>query len=575
MSRNKPKGISIIILAYNKASSIYKVVCECARRMESSNRSYEIIVVDEGSDDDTSPEVQRAAHEWNTVRLITLPSNQGRRSALKRGFNESEMDLVCFMDVDPNLLPSTILELIDRMNSGDFDVVIGSRRHPESRVGYSTRRKIYSFIYRHTTSILFHLPIKDTQTGIKLYRREAFAAAIARSVINQDALDLELLVALNRLSYKIAEAPVHLRQKNELSHTAWRNARDMVADTIAIFYRLMLGYYDAPIKPTVPDEPRISVIIPSSELDEMTAECVSKMRELDYTNYDIRLVLDSECEIPDLPLPPGSRVIPSGRVGPALKRNIGVQGSDAQIIAFIDSDAWPEPDWLKNAISYFKDEEIAAVGGPAVTPAEDTRRQHASGSIYSATLVSGSTTYRYTYKPPRQVDDYPTCNLLVRRSDFDAVGGFHTEFWPGEDTILCLKLTEDLGKKIMYVPTVVVHHHRRPVFMPHLKQVYSYAKHRGYFARKFPQNSRRVQYFVPSVFVLFLTVGAITSVFSTLILRVYLSILCFYLLLVIISSIKSLDVRINSLVLLGIIVTHIAYGIGFVVGMLSGKMKEQ
>ena len=567
-------GLSLIIPAYNEAETVYRTASEAAWVLEELGLEHEIILVDDGSDDGTPLEIERAAREFGSITPVLLPENHGKGNALKRGFQTSGKELVCFLDADLDLHPSQVNNLLRWMEDTDADIVIGSKRHPESQLKYPRLRKFYSTVYYLLIWLLFRLPIKDTQTGIKLFRREVLTRAFPRMVSKKYALDLELMVVAHGMGYRISEAPITLSFQRVFGRIKWVDIRWIIVDTMAIFYRLyFLKYYKSPLKPVVPEEPGISIVIPTREVDPMVEECLRKCRDLDYSNFDIKLIPDSAATV-ELE-PAGSAVIPSGPVGPAVKRNMGAAASDADIIAFIDADAWPDFNWLKNVVPYFQDENVAAVGGPAVTPADDSRRKQVSGMVYSASMVSGSTTYRYTHHAFREVDDYPTCNLLVRRSDFEAVGGFIEEFWPGEDTVLCLKLTRDLGKKILYVPNVTVNHHRRAVFRPHMKQVYSYAMHRGFFVRKFPETSRRFQYFVPSLFVLALVAGLVASVFSQVTLYVYLSVLGLYLLLAAFSSVKSLDILTNLLVFPGIITTHITYGVGFLRGLLARRMKEQ
>ncbi|MCG2796577.1 MAG: glycosyltransferase [Actinomycetia bacterium] len=567
-------GLSLIIPAYNEADTVYRTASEAARVLEELGLEHEIILVDDGSDDDTPLEIQRAARDFGSITPVLLPENQGKGNALKRGFQASGKELVCFLDADLDLHPSQVKNLLHWMKDTDADIVIGSKRHPDSQLKYPLIRKFYSTVYYLLIWLLFRLPIKDTQTGIKLFRREVLTRAFPRIVSKKYALDLELMVVAHNMGYRISEAPINLSFQREYGRIKWFDIRWIIVDTMAIFYRLyFLRYYNSPLKPVVPEEPRISIVIPTREVDPMAEECLRKCHELNYSNFDIKLIPDSKATVE--PAPSGSAVIPSGPVGPAAKRNMGAAASDAEVIAFIDSDAWPDFNWLKNVVPYFEDETVAAVGGPAVTPANDSRRRQVSGMVYSASMVSGSTTYRYTSHALREVDDCPTCNLLVRRSDFEAVGGFGEEFWPGEDTVLCLKLTRELGKKILYVPNVTVYHHRRAVFRPHMKQVYSYAMHRGFFVRKFPETSRRLQYFVPSLFVMALVAGLVAAFFNQVALFAYLSVLSLYVLLTALSSIKSLDVLTNLLVFPGIIITHITYGIGFLRGLLARRMKEQ
>ena len=253
---------------------------------------------------------------------------------------------------------------------------------------------------------------------------------------------------------------------------------------------------------------------------------------------------------------------------------MAIKYAKGEIIAFIDDDAYPPKDWLKFALENFKDEGVAALGGPAVTPPKDTLRQKASGLIFSAFLVSGKFNYRYIPKRKREVDDYPSCNFLVRKSVMQELGGFNTNFWPGEDTKLCLDITKKLGRKIIYDPKVFVYHHRRPVFMPHLKQVANYALHRGYFVKKYPGNSLKLPYFIPTLFLFALMGGAILSLVSAPI-RIISNLGLFsYFTLVVISVIHK-DLRLIPLVFSGIILTHLTYGFYFLKGLFSKRLSEE
>jgi GT2 family glycosyltransferase len=114
----------------------------------------------------------------------------------------------------------------------------------------------------------------------------------------------------------------------------------------------------------------------------------------------------------------------------------------------------------------------------------------------------------------RQMDDWPSVNLLVRREVFLAVGGFDCKYWPGEDTKLCLKLKQT-GKKLIYVPEMAVWHHRRAGLRAHLKQIGAYGLHRGYFARHYPETSFRLKYFVPTAFAVFVLLSLAAFWIST------------------------------------------------------------
>jgi hypothetical protein len=152
--------------------------------------------------------------------------------------------------------------------------------------------------------------------------------------------------------------------------------------------------------------------------------------------------------------------------------------------------------------------------------------------------------------------------------------GFSTDFWPGEDTKLCLDITKKLGKKIVYDPSVLVYHHRRPLFKGHLNQVANYALHRGYFAKVYPETSLKIAYFVPSLFVVFLFFGASASLLSPLLRKAYFICLLSYLAVILLCS-ASRDLRLTLLVALGTLATHFTYGVYFMKGLLSRRLKEE
>jgi len=267
-------------------------------------------------------------------------------------------------------------------------------------------------------------------------------------------------------------------------------------------------------------------------------------------------------------------IVPTAKVNPAEKRDIGLKYAKGDILAFIDDDAYPAKDWLKNAAINFKNEEVAAVGGPAVTPPNDTMRQKASGLIFSSYIVSGNFRYRYVPDKRREVNDFPSCNLLVRKSVMLELGGFDTALWPGEDTKLCLDITRKLGRKIIYDPEVLVYHHRRDIFMPHLSQIANYALHRGYFVKRYPQNSLKLAYFVPSVFLFFLIAGGLASSIFDSFRLLYLLAISYYLLLGLFFSVIC-GLRVAVPVFLGIILTHLCYGMYFLKGLFSLRLKEE
>ncbi len=270
------------------------------------------------------------------------------------------------------------------------------------------------------------------------------------------------------------------------------------------------------------------------------------------------------------------RVLPTGPVKPSEKRNIGVNATKGEIVAFIDADAYPDRDWLKNSLKYFIDPNVAAVGGPGLTPESDSIMQKASGEILASFLGAGPLRFRHSSKLPRKCDDLPTVNLIVRRSAFKEIGGFDSSYWPGEDTKFSRDLVYGLGRNALYAPDVVIYHHRRLLFRPHLKQIAGYGLHRGYFSKKFPENSRRPLYFIPSLLVLgapaLLLLGYIDESVRVLSLFPLLAYLLLMAIGAVVIGFKRRSPNLVGPVFLGAVATHLWYGMYFLKGLLSRKI---
>ncbi len=320
-----------------------------------------------------------------------------------------------------------------------------------------------------------------------------------------------------------------------------------------------------------------TIVIPVKQINEYLRESVPRILGLNYPNFEV-IILPNES--PSAPLPdvfrdPRITIIPSGRVSPAVKRDLGAQRAQYDRLAFLDDDAFPREDWLRRADDAFRDSGAVAVGGPGVTPPRSSRAEMASAIFFETTIGGGGMAYRYRSAPKGfWVDDFPTVNLLVEKSAFDAVGGFDNSFWPGEDTKFCLDLKK-AGHQIWYAPDVVVYHHRRRVLGPHLKQVGNYGRHRGYFARILPQTSLRATYFVPSLFVLgsvfLLGMGFVAPVFW----RVYAALMLIYFSWAAIDVLRlTRDPLLVVMAVATILCSHVAYGVMFLWGLAGPFIRQ-
>lgn len=260
-----------------------------------------------------------------------------------------------------------------------------------------------------------------------------------------------------------------------------------------------------------------SFIIPVKYVGDYAREAITKILEIKRNDYEILLYPD----VVTKERWEKTRQIGTGPGGPAMKRTLALRDARGAIFVFIDDDAYPRKDFLDRLDDAFRDQQVIAVGGPAVTPATDSFWQKVSGAVFLSTLSGG---YPKRYVPIgriHHIDDWPSVNLSVRKDVFAAVGGFQSAYWPGEDTKLCIDLLEKKLGDIIYCPDVVVFHHRREGLLRHLKQVGNYGLHRGYFAKVYPKTSLRFTYFLPSAFLLFVASGGIASIFSPVVMKLY------------------------------------------------------
>jgi len=245
--------LSVLMPAYNEAHSIAENVCETVETMQLLGKAFEIVVIDDGSLDGTHAAASSVLRAWpDHVRVVRCSRNEGKGNALICGAWYSKGEYVAFLDADMDLHPEQLASFFAIMKSRDADVVIGSKFHPASKVDYPPLRRVYSFFYYMLVRTLFGLPVRDTQTGIKLFKRSVLDRVLPRVLVKRFAFDLELLANVHHLGYRIVEAPVTVNFQRVGSRLRLGAVWNVFLDTLAIFYRMkILRYYDRPNRETV------------------------------------------------------------------------------------------------------------------------------------------------------------------------------------------------------------------------------------------------------------------------------------------------------------------------------------
>jgi len=239
--RHRAAELSVVVPAYREGRHIFNNLTRLVKELDKLSVPYEVIVVSDGNTDATVSEARRL--QSPNVVVLDYPMNVGKGFALSFGVSRSTGPLVTFIDADMELDPANIKGFIDLMHNFECDAVIGSKRHPLSSVSYPRLRRLQSALYQFLVWLLFRLDVRDTQTGLKLFRRQVLEQAVPLLAIKRFAFDLELLVVARFLGYKrICEAPIRLDFRFE-SSVSLGSAWNVLWDTAAIFYRLHIKRY--------------------------------------------------------------------------------------------------------------------------------------------------------------------------------------------------------------------------------------------------------------------------------------------------------------------------------------------
>lgn len=234
--------LSVVTPAFNPGPNFRGNLQELLGVLDEANLTYEVIAVSDGTTDDSHLVAGEMLDEG--VRLIHYDINRGKGYALRMGLAQARGSYIAFIDSDGDLHPSELKSFVTLMKTHDLDLVVGSKRHPLSEIQYPPLRRIFSWIYHFLVKIMFGIKLSDTQTGLKLARREVLAQVLPRMLEKRFAFDLELLVIARLLGFtRVREAPVRLNYQFT-STIAPKTALAILIDTAAIFYRrYILRYY--------------------------------------------------------------------------------------------------------------------------------------------------------------------------------------------------------------------------------------------------------------------------------------------------------------------------------------------
>jgi GT2 family glycosyltransferase len=253
--------LSVVIPFYNPGEALRPTVQRLVEVAEEAGLTYEVIAVSDGSTDGSEATIRGLAP---AVRVLVSPQNLGKGAALHRGFAAAHGRYIGFVDADGDIDPRYVVDYYHAARTGNHDVVYASKRHRESQSASSALRKVISYGFITLVGCLFALGIEDTQTGCKLFRRQALADVLPRLREQRFAFDLEFFVAARAAGIRrMAAAPVAIQSRMAGSTVGRAAITRTLADALTVLARLHFSpTYRTSVAPSVTAAPASSVTAP-------------------------------------------------------------------------------------------------------------------------------------------------------------------------------------------------------------------------------------------------------------------------------------------------------------------------
>lgn len=240
----RKKLLSVIVPAYKQARTIRKDLLTIEKVLLEGLKdfNFEIICVIDGEPEETKKKLKDL--KSRRIRIFSYLKNKGKGFAVRYGILQSKGQLVSFIDAGREISPASIMMLMSHMTWYNADIIVGSKRHPVSRVNYPLLRRILSIGYHIFVKILFRLPITDTQSGVKIFKRNVIKKVLPRLFVKKYAMDIELLAVARALGFKrIFEAPLEVKFDKKTSRISWKTIFRMFLDTLGVYFRVKTNYY--------------------------------------------------------------------------------------------------------------------------------------------------------------------------------------------------------------------------------------------------------------------------------------------------------------------------------------------
>ncbi|MGH8957424.1 MAG: glycosyltransferase family 2 protein [Acidimicrobiia bacterium] len=230
--------LSVVLPAYNLGPVIADNLRRVAQALGSIG-TVEIVVVDDGSVDRTYQEATSSAADLAMTRVIRHEVNRGKGEALFTGARATSAELVLFLDADLDLPPEQVPPLLAQMSG--VDLLVGAKRRSMAGGHYPLARRVLSRVFALLTVGLFRLPVSESQTGLKILRREVIEKVLPQMRIRGYAYDLEMLLRSYRYGLKLKEVAVELGESASTAPLRMGMLWQMGRDTFRLWWWTLSG----------------------------------------------------------------------------------------------------------------------------------------------------------------------------------------------------------------------------------------------------------------------------------------------------------------------------------------------
>jgi len=206
--------LTIVIPAFNEAKKIEATVNEVTEYLSGKGYSYELIIVDDGSEDDTLDIIKRykSINSNGNIKILENVSNKGKGYAVRNGIMQATGDYILFMDADNSTRIFEIERVLPSFKEG-FDIVIGSRRLKNVPgnivISQPSYRHVLGEIYIYISRLFFKISVRDYNCGFKIFKNNVAKKIFSKQMMDDWSFDLETLFLVEKNCFKIKEVPVN------------------------------------------------------------------------------------------------------------------------------------------------------------------------------------------------------------------------------------------------------------------------------------------------------------------------------------------------------------------------------